>query len=147
LRVNGISVAAELNIGAFSAANNLTELRSMYKDDPAFRAKLDTISLWRDNPANLPDKLKDRVAKSAPDVLPESRGTVVTSLLQSPILVDGAETYGNVLKIPGFGYVFLAEYVLTEYGRRLNMLRFEVGSPADADIVAGGSEGGGSPYP
>lgn len=147
LRINGFAVSADLNIGVFSAAHSLAQLRTMYTADPALRASLDTISLWRENPDNLPAKLKERVISSAPDQLPESRGIVVTSLLQNPISVGGATTHGNVLEIPGFGLVHFAEFILTDNTRRLNMLRFELGCPTDGDLVSGGTEGGGSRYP
>lgn len=147
LRVNGFSVQADLNIGAFTSGNNMARLRDAYANDSALRAKLDTISLWRENPANLPQALRQLVTASPPYVLPESRGTVITSLLASPISVPGATTYGHVLEIPGFGLVHFAEFILTENSRRLNMLRFELGCPTDGDVVGGGTEGGGSQYP
>lgn len=147
LRVNGFPVNAELHIGAFTSCHNLSKLRNFYSTDSALRANLDTISLWRDDPNELPVELRKRVTASAPDVLPESSGTVITSLLAAPISVPGATTYGNVLEIPGFGLVHFAEFILTENSRRLNMLRFELGCPTDGDVVSGGTEGGGSQYP
>ncbi|MBI4907757.1 MAG: hypothetical protein HY820_29305 [Acidobacteria bacterium] len=147
LRVNGFPVNAELHIGAFTSGHNLNKLRNSYATDSALRANLDTISLWREDPNRLPAPLRWRTMGSAPDVLPESRGMVVTSLLAAPISVPGATTYGNVLEIPGFGLVHFAEFILTENSRRLNMLRFELGCPTDGEVVGGGTEGGGSQYP
>lgn len=56
--------------------------------------------------------------------------------------------FGSIICIPNFGVVHLAELVIDQRVRRLQMLRVEMGSPVQSFFGTGGTTGsGGSPYP
>jgi hypothetical protein len=51
------------------------------------------------------------------------------------------------LDMPGFGTVYLGEYLVSRYARRLTMLRVELGCPIDGTIVVGYEVINGHVYP
>ena len=51
------------------------------------------------------------------------------------------------LHIPGFGTVYLGEFLITRYSRRLTMIRVKMGSPVEGDMEFGNTQGNGSTYP
>ena len=57
----------------------------------------------------------------------------------------GVEIRGNVVHVPGFGKLHLGEFVVSQYARRLIMLRAELGSPANGDVT--GPDMGGNGHP
>jgi len=57
----------------------------------------------------------------------------------------GVEIDGHVVHVPGFGKLHLGEFVVSQYARRLVMLRVELGSPAEGD--ASGPDMGGNGHP
>jgi hypothetical protein len=50
------------------------------------------------------------------------------------------------IRIPGFGNIFLGEYVVARDYRKLTMIRLALGSPADGDVSAVVLQGNGTPY-
>jgi hypothetical protein len=50
------------------------------------------------------------------------------------------------ISIPGFGDIFLGEYVAGRDYRRLTMIRIALHSPAGGDVAVASLEGNGSPY-
>jgi hypothetical protein len=79
---------------------------------------------------------------------PEAKGTVRCSLVRRL----GAEmpelsTRGYTIKVPMVGTLFLGEVLVSEYQRRLTMLRLEMGSPVEGrlEVASGGVDG--STYP
>lgn len=60
----------------------------------------------------------------------------------------GCEMRGaNVIHVPGFGTIYLGEYLISRYSRRLTMLRIELGCPVEGTIVAANGGINGSDYP
>ncbi|HXB55398.1 MAG TPA: choice-of-anchor P family protein [Vicinamibacteria bacterium] len=54
---------------------------------------------------------------------------------------------GCAIKVPGFGDVFLGEYLITPSSRHLTMVRVHMGSPVGGVMVCGDVGGNGSVYP
>ena len=57
----------------------------------------------------------------------------------------GVEIRGNTVHVPGFGTLHFGEFVISQYSRRLVMLRVELGCPVDMD--ASGPDMGGNGHP
>lgn len=57
----------------------------------------------------------------------------------------GVKIDGNVVIIPGFGKLHLGEFVISQYSRRLVMLRVELGSPATGTVSGPDMGGNGIP--
>jgi hypothetical protein len=51
---------------------------------------------------------------------------------------------GNVIRIPGFGVIRLAQIFVSPHKRRVSMLQFDLGSTPDGAGQAGGAEGNGT---
>lgn len=51
------------------------------------------------------------------------------------------------IRVPGFGTVFLGEYIATRESARLSMLRIEMGCPVKGTVTTNIVRGGGSDYP
>jgi hypothetical protein len=80
---------------------------------------------------------------------PEPR--VLTSLFERPSTLPpgcfAKERHGWGIVVPGFGTVFLGEFLITRSSRRLTMIRVEMGSPVEGEFVSNVLEGNGSTYP
>jgi hypothetical protein len=50
------------------------------------------------------------------------------------------------IEVPGFGHVFLGEYVVARDYRKLTMIRLAMGSPVDGDLSVASLQGNGSDY-
>lgn len=79
---------------------------------------------------------------------PASSKSVLTSLFDRPALPSGCATKdGWGIHLPGFGDIYLGEYLLGRSTRRLTMLRIEMGSPVRGFLAFADTEGNGSTYP
>jgi hypothetical protein len=111
---------------------------------------LNRVSLWKNHAAEAPQHLRGQVdwtRRLKQEQLPERHGAVLTTLLRKPIKATCATTDGHCVTIPDFGKIYIAELIVDSRSRRLNMLRFELGSPDEGDYAAGGVGGNGSWYP
>ena len=79
---------------------------------------------------------------------PESKGLVLCSLVKSVDAKDaGCESQGYTIHIPMVGTLFLGEVIVSEYARRLTMVRLEMGSPVEGRLEAASGEVDGATYP
>jgi len=86
--------------------------------------------------------------KKSGRIADESNGVVVCSLAKS-VKIDcpGVEVDGHVVTVPQFGTIYFAE-VIASYGTRsICMMRLELGSPTEAQILASGGGSNGTPFP
>lgn len=60
--------------------------------------------------------------------------------------IDPRHVFGNVIELPNFGTIYLADYYMEKFGRRLEMLRIELAPPFVGTICDGGGGNGGG-YP
>jgi hypothetical protein len=83
-----------------------------------------------------------------PGDLNESKGLIRCSLVQD-LRFDTAEItrFGYILDVPQFGRIYLAELLISRYARRLNMLRVEMGCPAEGSVNVGYGDSNGSTFP
>jgi hypothetical protein len=54
--------------------------------------------------------------------------------------------WGHIVFIEGFGTIHLAELAINKVSRRLTMLRVNLGSPVDGDLMLAAVDGNGTPY-
>jgi hypothetical protein len=59
----------------------------------------------------------------------------------------GVDFKGNVIRVPTVGTIVLGELLVSQYARRLTMIRVELGSPVGGRLEAGFGESNGSTYP
>jgi hypothetical protein len=90
--------------------------------------------------------LRERFHISEDDEMPPQRG-----LLVGTIVTDiqgggpGLEIQGHTAIVPGFGKLHFGEFVISQYSRRLVMLRAELGCPVQLD--SSGPDMGGNGHP
>lgn len=150
LRINGKTVDVEFNTDLWSHCRTLSALRDRYRTDDCFRDDLNRVNLWKQYCADAPEKMRSQVnwtQRLKEDQLPERHGAVLTTLLRKPIKAICGATDGCCTTIPDFGKIYIAELIVDGRSRRLNMLRFELGSPDEGDFAVGGVGGNGSWYP
>jgi hypothetical protein len=60
---------------------------------------------------------------------------------------SGSIVQGNKVQIPGFGTVYLGEFVIAPSQRSITMLRVKLGCPVAGNVLMGFAAGNGMPYP
>jgi hypothetical protein len=149
LRVAGHPVELELDTETFANHDTYAGLKSRYQQDAAFRQSARRQFLWGDLDNTAPDFLKQRYNwhKQA-DTLLESNGMVPCSLVKRVACgCPELKAFGNVLKLPQFGTIHVADLLVAPHRRHLTALRFELGSPTEGSLAVGGIEGNGSGFP
>ncbi|HUY15549.1 MAG TPA: choice-of-anchor P family protein [Terriglobia bacterium] len=80
--------------------------------------------------------------------IPPRGGALLCSLVREVHpQARGVESKGNVLFVPHFGKVHLAEFLIQPYQRSLTMLRVELGCPVEGQVTAAHTSGNGQGYP
>lgn len=82
--------------------------------------------------------------------LTESKGMIVTTLVKEVERkkpCNELKISGNVIEVPHFGRIYLAQFLLTSYSRRLIMLRVDLGCPVGGTADVGCVQGNGTTYP
>jgi hypothetical protein len=86
--------------------------------------------------------------KKSGRIADESNGVVVCSLVKNvDIKCPGVEVDGHVITVPQFGKIVLAELVSSHASKLICMIRFELGSPQSAQLLASGGGVNGTPFP
>lgn len=147
LRIGGEPINPELDLSLFTELNTSAKFKRRYTGDDKFKEDMRKRFLWGKLEDSAPQHLKARYKwQSDPSALPESQGIMPCSLVKS-IGKTSLKTYGNVIIVPDFGTIYLAEYLVQESSRRLNMMRLMLGSPMEGDITVCGIEGNGTTFP
>lgn len=148
LRVAGQPIEVRMDSNICDALDTYSDFRNRFKQDKEFQRSLSNNSLWGKLPPNAPQYLVNEYGWQKPGEFSESKGLVRCSLVEE-LRFDkaGIARFGYILDVPQFGRIYLAEFLISRYARRLNMLRVEMGCPADGSVTVGGSESNGSTYP
>jgi len=153
LRIAGELVVVDLDTATFGELDSHSKLRERYLKDDGFRADLDRRTfrgaldqIPKDNyrTRSYFEKFSDDASQKAW----ESGGEVRLSLVRS-IRSSAPETkpFGNVIEIPEFGLIRLAEITVGAAHRSLSMIRIDLGSAWDGFIEGGSGAGNGRPWP
>jgi hypothetical protein len=82
---------------------------------------------------------------------PAGKGWVVSSIIRSIEALDplpsGADIDEHVITWPDFGKVILGEMLISDFNRRLTMVRLELGSPVEGSVAAADIQSGGQGLP
>ncbi|MBL8228955.1 MAG: hypothetical protein JNL98_10775 [Bryobacterales bacterium] len=150
LHINGRSVEVDFNTDLWNDCRTLSALRQRYRVDAQFRGEMNLVNSWKEHADKAPESLRAGLAWTkglCEEDIPERHGTILTTLLRRPIRAYCGNTEGLCTVIPDFGKIYIAELIVDGRSRRLNMLRFELGSPDEGNFAAGGVGGNGSWYP
>lgn len=121
----------------------------------------DLASAWSErflDARNEPVSLGKRSGLTMEKWAPGSPSPVFEDRLLLAPLFDGGSKDGyapvgckmrgtNGIHVPGFGTVYIGEYLISRFSRRLTMLRIELGCPVKGTIVAAHGDGNGHDYP
>jgi hypothetical protein len=134
--------------GKSAAANRLAEIRQFspyHHSDVRKLVKKQSSKLV--GPSHDPDVLKRRYGWLASDDEIESRGHLLCSLVTDYRKSDPKNTYGHVIHVRGFGYVFLAEVAFDGRAYHLTMIRAEMGCASSGIISMAGAQTNGRTQP
>lgn len=125
IRVAGYELTPVIDVNVFNRVCSYTELCQKVGDDAG---------------------LRERFHVSEGDATPPARGLLVGSIV-SGIRGGGpgVEIEGNTVRVPGFGKLHFGEFVISQYSRRLVMLRAELGCPVQLDSSGPDMGGNGNP--
>jgi len=149
LHIAGHPVNPVLDIKLFVDYDTSAKFIKEYQEEEPFKQKMRKRFLWGELDESAPEFLKKRYPwQTNEELLPESKGIIPCSLVES-VDHDAAElkVFGNVVDVPGFGTIHLAEYHMEQSAHRLTMLRLELGSPFEGDLTICGVEGNGTSFP
>jgi hypothetical protein len=86
--------------------------------------------------------------KKSGRIASESNGVVICSLAKAiDIRCPGVEVAGHVITVHQFGKIYLGEVISSLGMKAVSMMRFELGSPQDAQLFATGGKVNGEPWP
>jgi hypothetical protein len=151
VRIGGAKATIRLDHKLFSDYPDYQKFKKDYDSDGKFRDRIKSQFNWiapSALPPDIPESVKKRYkwAKRFDKALPDN-GPVLCTLVKEikGDSVDG-HIFGNVIDVPNFGTIYLADVYMGKFARRLEMLRIDLAQPLSGTICDGG-EGGGSGYP
>jgi hypothetical protein len=148
LRIAGCPIEPELDTDLFNRFGTFEAFRKAYEGDQQYRDAMQAVFLWGKPKFEVPEFLRERYNSFAGDKFPESKGIVLCSLVKGIKTNCGElKIYGNVIEVPQFGKVYLAETILKHYEREVTMLRLELGSPSAGTAIGPSGGGGGTGFP
>jgi hypothetical protein len=134
-----------------------THIRNMRLDGYPVDVVLDTDSFTKfakfsdfvgECVTNKSEPLKSRFLSEVPTSVSGFKKPLVCTLVKKiETKHPQAEVSGNMIRLPGFGRIFLAELLFTPYSKNLSLLRIQLGSPVGGDLACADIEGGGEMIP
>jgi hypothetical protein len=148
LKVGGRPVQVDLDIPLFSQLSTYSAFRKKFEEDRDFQNQMTERFLWQAPPNKFPPAIASSMPLPNRKGWPESRGVVPCSLVKD-LSFDAPELtrYAHVLSVPQVGNIFLGEFFVSQYARRLVMMRLELGSPFEGRLLAADVETDGTTYP
>jgi hypothetical protein len=148
LRIGGHPVDVDLDHRLFSEISTYTAFRTRFERDDDFQELAQRRFMWTLPPDKLPPGFASNVPLPNRQGWPESRGMVPCSLVKD-IHTNAPELqrYAHILCVPQVGYIVLGELFVSQYARRLTMMRLVLGSPVEADLCGCDVETDGTTYP
>lgn len=148
LRIAGCPVQVDLDNHLFDRLGTFTAFKNEYEQNPQARQAMQERFLWGQPKSDVPDFLRERYNWFTGDVFRESKGIVLCTLVKDiKFNCPEVRRYGNVLVVPHFGKIYLAEFMVKSNEREVTMLRLDMGSATTASVSGPGAGGNGSTYP
>ena len=152
LRIAGHLVSVELDTD-FTELDTMSKLRERYLKDDGFRGDLDkrmqgggldSIPAENYRTRRYFEKFSGDANARSMESGREFRGSLVKGIRGG---AGDCKPYGNVIEIPEFGLIRLAEITVGADHRSLSMIRLDLGSAWDLYIEGGSGAGNGRPWP
>lgn len=145
LQISCHKMKVELDCALFTELDTFSSFKEKYEKDKKFRDSVREKFFWGSLGKDVPEFVRTRYNWSKGDGFPDSRGAVLCSLvkkIEDPC--PGVQVFGNVVVVPEFGRVFLAEFLVERFSRRLTMLRVELGCSVGGGVTGGEGSSNGS---
>jgi hypothetical protein len=129
LRIAGCPVDVEMDLHPFVEHDTHAAFKDQYNKDGKFREMALARFQWGKSEKGVPNFVKERYNWKDGKAFPEKRCGEVLCTLVKEIRTEcpGVRHYGNVLDVPQFGRIFLAEFLVRPGERSLSMIRLELG--------------------
>jgi len=150
VRIGGSKTKIELDQKTFSDYPQYETLKDKYNKDSDFRQKVNNEFYCNPMPPNVPEPVKTRYKWAdrlkLKERLPDN-GPVLCTLVKNieGDTVDG-HVFGNIIDLPNFGTIYLADLYIEKFSKRLEMVRIDLAPPFSGTICDGGGSNG-SGYP
>ncbi len=148
LRIGGHPIEVDLDHDMFGSLSTYSSFRNRFERDDEFQEMIQRRFMWTTPPDKLPPGFLNSVPLPNRKYWPESRGMVPCSLVRD-VRYEALEIerYGHILCVPQVGYIALGELFMSQYARRLTMMRLVLGSPVEGDVCGCDVETDGTTYP
>jgi hypothetical protein len=131
LRIAGNAADVDLNHELFQRMDTFEKFKKEFKSNSEFRK-------MAEDPFQTGDKQK----------VPDPEGVLLCSLVKDmKTSAAGVRRIGHGFDVPQFGKVYVGEVHLENRKRALTMLRLELGSPVEAQLIVCQIHGNGMPWP
>lgn len=153
LKVHGRPVEVELDIELLNALPTLQALENRFERDDTFRRVAKQRFLWGKLDDSAPEYIHKSFGWAGEQVekhnkLPNLQGTAPCTIVKKlEVDCEGVKAHGHTLRIHNFGRVFLGNVLVSRGLRRLSILTFDLGSPAEGMFEMCAVEGNGYPFP
>jgi hypothetical protein len=148
LRIAGCPVDVEMDCELFTEFDTYGAFKKQFEKDKKFREMTEERFLWGKLEKDVPESVRARYNWAGQKSLPESHGVILCSLVKNiRTSCPGVKRYGNVLFVPQFGRVFLAEYLIEHSHRGLTMVRLELGCAVSGHAAITEARINGRPWP
>jgi hypothetical protein len=143
ISIEGFKLIVQLNTRPFTQCDTHAKILAAV-DDPKFVAKSgETLFMSKRFGGEQPRPTFRKLVRTGDTVY----ATIVKSIRWDGRRYPKSEIHDNMVVLPGFGRVFFGEILISQYSRRLTMVRMALGSDAGGSASAGDveSNGGWSP--
>ncbi|GAC1616720.1 MAG: hypothetical protein PVS2B2_00760 [Candidatus Acidiferrum sp.] len=148
LRIAGCPVEVELDGELFTELDTYGAFKMQFEKDKKFRGLAEARFLWGKLEKDVPESVRARYNRPGQKGLPESQGVILCSLVKNiKASCPGVKRFGNVLCVPQFGRIFLAEYLIEHSHRSLTMMRLELGCAVCGSATITSTSINGRPWP
>jgi len=148
LRIGGHAVDVDLDHRMFGELSTYSAFKTRFERDDEFQAQVQRRFMWTMPPEKLPPGFAATIPLPNRASWPESRGMVPCTLVKGvQCAAPEIEQYGHILCVPQVGYIVLGELFVSQYARRLTMMRLVLGSPVEASLCGCDVETDGTTYP
>ena len=148
LVIDGVPVEVDLAVDLLDEHHTHERIQNAYRKDKKFRSFFEETTL-KGKLQKAPERVQRWFHKPAPNdsEMPHTNGVTTLSLVRGVKTKSSKlKCWGNVIYIDGFGTIHLAELQLSKFTRRLTMIRVNLGSPVEGDLMVSSIEDGGSDW-
>jgi hypothetical protein len=147
LRIAGVKVNPVMNEGLIAPHADGKFPDKAIIEDENFVAKAVNQNQRLMETKDAPDWLRERYGWVNSEEARKRKGYVQCSLVDEVQGAKPGSSFGHVLRVSGFGNVFLSELMSDQNTFRLSMLRVEMGSPAEGIMSFADADSNGATIP